>query len=58
MKWQRLMVVGFAVLMAGCDDSAVVIGNSVSMLVVCVLLWSTVNLGDSTSKRERDDGMG
>ena len=59
-----MRMVSLAVLMAvmlvtaGCAESATMAGNGLSMLVACVLLWSTVNLGRRDAKRNGDDGLG
>lgn len=37
-----------ALTMSGCSESAILAGNGLSMLVVCLLLYSTVNLSRST----------
>ncbi len=38
-----------SLMLTGCAESATMIGNGATMIVTCVLLWSTVNLGEPES---------
>ncbi len=40
-----LVVLGIALWTGGCAESMTLAGNGLSMVVACLLLWSTVNLG-------------
>jgi len=40
-----LLMLGISLLTTGCAESLTLAGNGLSMVVACLLLWSTVNLG-------------
>lgn len=53
MRVQLVWLMGLSMLVAGCAESATLIGNGASMVVAVALLWSTVNLERSSQQKEQ-----
>lgn len=47
-----LMLIALTLLTTGCAESVVLAGNGVSMVVTCVLLWSTVSINRHQNDKE------
>lgn len=47
MQWTWLLMVMVVTMATGCAESAALIGNSASVVVAALLLWSTVNINQN-----------
>lgn len=53
MGLKLVWLMALSMLVAGCAESATLLGNGASMVVAVALLWSTVNLERSSQKEEQ-----